>query len=64
MPFILNVYNNSIRSHTGDTLPIWILRDFERCTGCRLCEMVCSLEHEGVVWFEASRIKVFKLFPG
>ena len=42
----------------------WILRDFSRCSGCRLCEVVCSLEHEGRIWPEASRIRVMELFPG
>ncbi|MET1127814.1 MAG: 4Fe-4S dicluster domain-containing protein [Thermoproteota archaeon] len=43
---------------------VWILRDFERCSGCRLCEIECSLGHEGRVWPEASRIKVFEYAPG
>ncbi len=43
---------------------IWILRDFEKCTGCRLCEIVCSLEHEGRIWPDASRIKIFEYSPG
>lgn len=32
--------------------------DFEACTGCRICEMVCSLHHEGVVNPAKSRIRV------
>lgn len=43
---------------------IWIMRDFANCSGCRLCEVVCSLMHEGRIWPEASRIRVFKLVPG
>lgn len=43
---------------------IWILRDYSRCSGCRLCEVACSLRHEGRVWPEASRIRVFMLIPG
>ncbi len=42
---------------------IWILVDVEKCSGCRLCEFACSLKHEGVVWPEASRIKVFEYAP-
>ncbi len=30
------------------------------CVGCRLCEMVCSLAHEGVCSTIWSRIKVFR----
>ncbi|HDO19931.1 MAG: 4Fe-4S dicluster domain-containing protein [archaeon GB-1845-036] len=43
---------------------IWIMRDLQRCSGCRLCEIACSLYHEGKIWPEASRIRVFKLVPG
>ncbi len=43
---------------------IWILRDIEACTGCRLCEIACSLKHEATIWPEASRIKVFEDKPG
>ena len=42
----------------------WIVRDYIRCTGCRLCEVACSLKHEGRIWPEASRIRVFMLIPG
>jgi Fe-S-cluster-containing hydrogenase component 2 len=44
--------------------PIFILRDPLKCSGCRLCEVACSLKHEGTVWPEASRIRVFEFFPG
>ncbi|MBS7625201.1 4Fe-4S dicluster domain-containing protein [Candidatus Bathyarchaeota archaeon] len=43
---------------------IWIYRDYLRCSGCRRCEIVCSLKHEGKIWPEASRIRVFMLIPG
>ena len=29
-----------------------------------MCEIACSLKHEGKVWPEASRIRVFELVPG
>jgi Fe-S-cluster-containing hydrogenase component 2 len=32
----------------------------ERCTGCRVCEMICSLEKEGVFNPKKSRIKMFQ----
>jgi carbon-monoxide dehydrogenase iron sulfur subunit len=44
--------------------PIWIVRDYIRCSGCRRCEIACSLHHEGWMWPEASRIRVFMPFPG
>ncbi len=34
--------------------------DYQKCTGCRTCEMVCSVMHDGVVNPERSRIKVMK----
>jgi len=46
------------------TNPIWIARDYKQCSGCRLCEVACSLRHEGKIWPEASRVRVFMLVPG
>ncbi len=43
---------------------LWIVRDYEKCCGCRLCEIACSLAHEGVVWPEASRVRVLETKPG
>ena len=34
--------------------------DYEKCEGCRECEMVCSAKHEGLVNPYLSRIKVIK----
>jgi len=34
--------------------------DHEKCTGCRLCEMVCSVKHTGVSNPARSRIHVIK----
>ncbi len=34
--------------------------DYERCTGCRICELVCSVKHEGVSNPARSRIKIVK----
>ncbi len=45
-------------------LPTWIVRDYLRCSGCRRCEIACSLHHEGKIWPEASRVRVFMLIPG
>ena len=48
----------------SETGRIWIARDYSRCSGCRRCEIVCSLHHEGKIWPEASRVRVFMLVPG
>ncbi len=34
--------------------------DYEKCTGCRLCELVCSVRHEGVSNPARSRIRIVK----
>ena len=34
--------------------------NYEKCTGCRLCELVCSVMHEGVSNPSRSRIRVIK----
>ena len=37
-----------------------LMIDYEKCTGCRLCELVCSVRHEGVSNPSRSRITVVK----
>jgi len=37
-----------------------LMVDYEKCTGCRLCEQVCSVKHEGVSNPARSRITVVK----
>lgn len=37
-----------------------LMIDPEKCTGCRLCELVCSVKHEGVSNPARSRITVVK----
>ena len=34
--------------------------DYEKCTGCRLCELVCSVKHEGVSNPSRARIHITK----
>jgi Fe-S-cluster-containing hydrogenase component 2 len=41
---------------TGKALVV----NYEKCTGCRLCELVCSVMHEGVSNPSRSRIRVIK----
>ena len=43
---------------------IWIARDYIKCSGCRRCEVACSIFHEKRIWPEASRIRIFMLVPG
>lgn len=33
---------------------------YDKCTGCRLCELVCAVQHDGVSNPARSRIKVMK----
>jgi len=49
---------------TAKKEPIWIARDLSKCSGCRKCEIACSLHHENRIWPEASRVRVFMLVPG
>ncbi len=37
-----------------------LLIDHEKCTGCRLCELVCAVKHDGVSNPARSRIRVMK----
>ena len=43
---------------------LWVKRNYELCSGCRRCEIACSLFHEGRIWPEASRVRVFMFVPG
>ncbi|MEM2007095.1 MAG: 4Fe-4S dicluster domain-containing protein [Sulfolobales archaeon] len=43
---------------------LWILVDYTACSGCRLCEIACSLKHEGAIWPSASRITIYEHYPG
>ena len=36
----------------------FVSADFDKCTGCRVCELVCALENENVFDPKLSRIKV------
>jgi len=37
-----------------------LMIDYEKCTGCRICEMACSAKHEGAINPFQSRIKIVK----
>lgn len=43
---------------------IWILTNYSACSGCRLCEVACSIKHERAIWPAASRITVYEYLPG
>jgi len=43
---------------------VWIARDYAACSGCKRCEIACSMKFEGWIWPEASRVRVFMPFPG
>jgi len=43
--------------------PTWVGRNLADCTGCRHCEMACSIFHEGVIWPGASRVRVYEFPP-
>jgi len=37
-----------------------LMINFEKCTGCRLCELVCAVQHDGASNPARSRIRVLK----
>jgi anaerobic carbon-monoxide dehydrogenase iron sulfur subunit len=37
-----------------------LMINYEKCTGCRLCELVCAVKHDGASNPARSRIKVMK----
>ncbi len=37
-----------------------LMINYEKCTGCRLCELVCAVMHDGISNPARSRIKVMK----
>jgi carbon-monoxide dehydrogenase iron sulfur subunit len=41
-------------------MPKALYIDYEKCTGCRLCELVCAVKHDGISNPARSRIKVMK----
>ncbi|RLG91044.1 4Fe-4S dicluster domain-containing protein [Candidatus Bathyarchaeota archaeon] len=45
-------------------MPRMVMVDYKACTGCRICEMVCSLKNEGAIAPSLSRIRVYAYPPG
>ena len=46
-----------------ETPTTWVGRNLADCTGCRHCEIACSLYHEDVIWPGASRVRVYEFPP-
>lgn len=44
-------------------MPKILVVDATKCTGCRICEMVCSVKKEGVINPSRARIQVIKWEP-
>jgi len=40
-----------------------VVVDVDKCTGCRVCEFVCSMEHCGVFNPSRARINVLRVYP-
>jgi Fe-S-cluster-containing hydrogenase component 2 len=45
-------------------MQIFVLHTLPGCSGCRICEKVCSMRHGGTVNPELSRIKIYQFYPG
>jgi Fe-S-cluster-containing hydrogenase component 2 len=41
-------------------MPKALYIDYQKCTGCRLCELVCAVSHDGISNPARSRIRVMK----
>jgi Fe-S-cluster-containing hydrogenase component 2 len=41
-------------------MPKVLMLDFEKCTGCRRCELACAVKHGGATGGAHSRVKVVK----
>jgi len=54
----------TIKGNINRNDQVRIKRNYKKCSGCRRCEIACSLYHEGKIWPESSRIRVFMFVPG
>jgi len=41
-----------------------LLVDYDKCSGCRICEFECAKRHFDVINPELARIKLYKIYPG
>ncbi len=44
-------------------MPKAVIVDHKKCTGCRICEIACSMNNKGTVSYERSRIRVYTVPP-
>ena len=51
-------YNRGISPEELPNTKAWLVTDPTTCVGCRNCEIICSLSHDGVCAPSLSRIKV------
>ncbi|MFQ6074167.1 MAG: 4Fe-4S dicluster domain-containing protein [Candidatus Bathyarchaeia archaeon] len=45
-------------------MPKAVIVNYRECTGCRICELACSIRNEGVASARLSRIRVYPFPPG
>ncbi len=56
----MSVIREYERSNSMEPMGKVLVINHEKCTGCRLCELVCSVYHEGVSNAARSRIRIMK----
>lgn len=44
--------------------PFQIIVKWDKCVGCRKCEVACSTSHHGVINPELSAIRIYEAYPG
>ena len=44
-------------------MPKAVIVNYRECTGCRICELACSIKNESVISTQLSRIKVYPFPP-
>jgi carbon-monoxide dehydrogenase iron sulfur subunit len=45
-------------------MQVYVYHALPGCSGCRVCERVCAIKHEGKINPEYSRIRVYQFYPG
>ena len=46
------------------TPALWVGRKMDACTGCKECQIACSLFHDKKIWPATSRVRVHEFPPG
>lgn len=52
------------KPNSPPTPELWIGRNIAECTGCRLCQVACSIKKEDKIQPGIARISVFQYYPG